>query len=67
MPNEEIANAPVLVKYDVKAHHRVTVDSSSYDLVAALLQINSEGKWQPVAFVSRKLTDIKIKYAQLGV
>ena len=62
---EEMANAPMLAKNNVRSRHRVTADSSSYALGAALLQINSEGKWQPVAFVSRKLRDTERRYAQL--
>lgn len=61
----EISSAPVLAKFDVKARHRVTADSSSYALGAALLQENGRKEWQPVAFVSRKLTDAERKYAQI--
>ena len=61
----EISNAPVLAKYDVRAKHRLTADSSCYALGAALLQETETGGWQPVAFVSRKLTIAEIKYAQL--
>lgn len=61
----EIIAAPTLAKYELRAKHRVTADSSSYALGAALLQQNREGEWQPVAFVSRKLTEAERKYAQI--
>ena len=62
---KEMAIAPVLAKNNVRLRPRVTADSSSYALGVALFQLNSEGKWQPVAFVSTKLTDTERKYAQL--
>ena len=61
----EIARAPVLAKYDLRAPHRVTADSSSYALGAALLQQDRGGQWQPVAFASRRLTEAEAKYAQI--
>lgn len=61
----EISQAPTLAKYNVRANHRITADSSSYALGAALLQENEEKNWQPVGFISRKLTEAERKYAQL--
>ena len=39
----EIGRALVLAKYDLRAPHRVTVDSSSYVIGAALLQRDDAG------------------------
>ena len=62
---EEIVRAPTLAKYSLRKKHRVTADSSSYAMGAALLQETREGEWQPVAFIFRKLTEAERKYAQL--
>ena len=54
-----------MAKYELNAEHRVTSDLSSYALGAALLQQNDKREWQPVAFVSRKLTETEKRYAQI--
>ena len=61
----EISGAPVLAKYELRARHRVSADSSSYALGAALLQENDKAQWQPVTFASRRLTEAEKNYAQI--
>ena len=62
---EEICTAPVLAKYDLRAKHRVSADSSSYALGAVLLQRGEKGDWRPVSFISRKLSEAERRYAQI--
>jgi hypothetical protein len=47
---EEIAKAPVLCTFDLKAKHRVSADASKNALGAVLLQFNERGEWQPVEY-----------------
>ena len=62
---KEIASAPVLAKYSLTAPHRITSDASYHTLGAAILQMNNNGEWQPVAYASRPLTDAEKRYAQI--
>ena len=60
-----LTQAPVLAKFELRAEHRVTADSSQYALGAALLQRKRGGQWQPVVYISRRLTEAERRYAQL--
>ena len=54
-----------MTKFELRAEHRVTADSSQYALEAALLQRKRGGQWQPVVYISRRLTEAERRYAQL--
>ena len=62
---KEIAKCPVLCKFDLRAKHRVSADSSKNALGAVLLQLNSSAEWQPVEFASRKMTEAETRYAMV--
>ena len=55
----------MLAKFELRAEHRVTADSSQYALGAALYQRKRGGQWQPVVYISRRLTEAERRYAQL--
>lgn len=63
---EKITRAPVLTKYDLRARHRITADSSSYATGAVLLQMDQERRWQLIMFISRRLPEAEKRYAQIG-
>ena len=62
---EIISTAPVLTLFDNSSKHRITADASKHTLGAALLQMNREGRWQPVAYASRKMSEAEQKYGQI--
>ena len=55
----------VLAKFELRAEHRVSADSSEFALEAAFLQRKRGGKWEPVGYISRRLTEAEVRYAQL--
>lgn len=62
---EIVSSSPVLTLFDNNAKHRITADASKNTLGAALLQRNDQGKWQPVNYASRKLTEVERRYGQI--
>ena len=44
------------------AKKKLMTDASSYGLGGVLLQMTTEGRWRPVSFTSRKLTDAERKF-----
>lgn len=59
-----VANAVALVSFDPEKATRVCADSSSFGLGAVLEQQYADG-WRPVQFISRSLSDIERRYAQI--
>ena len=55
-----VASTPVLRYYNLEEEETLQCDASQYGLGAALLQ-----NGQPVAYVSRALTDTDTSYAQI--
>jgi hypothetical protein len=61
---EMVTSAPVLKYFNPKDPIKVTSDSSKFGL-GAVLEQREEGKWKPVAFASRSLTQSEQNYAQI--
>ena len=60
-----ISTSPVLTLFDYRKSHRVTADACKHTLGAALLQRNEDAEWQPVASISRKMTEAEQRYEQI--
>ena len=56
----------VLAIYDPQLQVKVIADTSSYGIGDVMDQKHIEGTWKPVAFISRALSRIEEKYAQIG-
>lgn len=54
--------APVLAHFDPDAQLRVETDASKFAIGAILAQLQ-EGRWHPVAYLSRKLTEPELRYS----
>ncbi|XP_064468401.1 uncharacterized protein K02A2.6-like [Ornithodoros turicata] len=61
---ESLTKTPVLVHYNPREPHTLSVDASSYGLGAVLLQ-ETQGQRRPVAYASRALTETEQRYAQI--
>jgi hypothetical protein len=59
---EAFTRAPLLMHYDPAKRCRVDTDASGVALAAILSQQDAAGNWHPVAFWSRKLTDVETRY-----
>jgi len=57
-----ITSAPVLTMPTDDLPFRVEADSSDYATGAVLSQEQRDGKWHPVAFISRSLNDVERNY-----
>jgi len=60
-----IASAPTLQYFYPRKHVTLQVDASEKGLGGALLQTNSRGNLQPVAFTSCTLTETERCYSQI--
>ena len=58
----QLISTPVLAIYDPQLETKVSADASSYGVRAVMLQKQQEGKWKPVAFISRALTRTEQRY-----
>ena len=54
--------APLLVHYDPKGETRLETDASGGAMAAIISQKQEDGTWHPVAFWSRKLTEVESRY-----
>ena len=59
-----LTSTPVLGYFDPKLPTIVSADASEYGVGGVLLQ-KREGRWKPVAFCSRTLTEIERRWAQI--
>ena len=57
--------APVLALYDPNKETKISADASSFGLGAVLLQKQEDQTWRPVMFISRALTPVECRYAQI--
>lgn len=62
---KSICTAPTLALYDVSKPTLVCADASSFGLGGALLQKQVDDSWRPVTFVSRSMTQVEQRYAQI--
>jgi len=53
---------PVLVAPDLDKEMRVEVDTSNYTTGGVLLVKGKDGRWRPVAFISKSLNDTERNY-----
>ena len=60
-----LISPPVLALYDPNCSTTVSADASSFGLGAVLMQEQSDGSNQPVAFISRAMTKTEQMYAQI--
>ncbi|GAB7336849.1 hypothetical protein MBLNU13_g00019t1 [Cladosporium sp. NU13] len=51
------ASAEVMRHYDPTLRTKLETDASAFGISGILSQLHADGKWRPVAFASRKLTD----------
>ena len=56
---------PVLALYDPSKETKISADASSFGLGAVLLQKQEDQTWRPVMFISRALTPVECRYAQI--
>ena len=55
----------VLAPYDPNKETKMLADASSFGLGGVLLQKQEDQTWRPVMFISRALTPVECKYAQI--
>ena len=58
-----ITSTPILVLPDQPKHFRLETDASAYATGAVLSQLCDDGKWRPIGFVSKSLSDTERNYA----
>ena len=60
-----MTTAPVLALYDPNREAKLSADASSFGLGGVLLQKQDDQTWRPVMFISRALTPVECRYAQI--
>ena len=60
-----MTTAPVLALYDPNRETKISADASSFGLGGVLLQKQDDQTWRPVMFISRALTPVEYRYAQI--
>lgn len=62
---ELVSSAKSVANFDPKLPTVVSADASSFRLGAVLMQVQPDGQRQPVVFLSRSLTQVEQRYAQI--
>ncbi|KAF7352032.1 Reverse transcriptase-RNase H-integrase [Mycena venus] len=62
VPWDAITSEPVLVLLDESQLYQLEADSSDFTTGAVLLQPDADGKWHPVAFYSKSLSEVQHNY-----
>jgi len=62
---QELSSTPLLALYDPQKETVISVDALSYGLGAVITQKQPKGEYQPIAYVSRVLTQAEQRYAQI--
>ena len=62
---ESLLSTPALALYDPNATTMVSADASSYGLGAVLFQEQRNGDIKPVVYISRSLSPVEERYAQI--
>lgn len=62
---QALASPQVLAHYSLAASIRLVVDASPWVLGTVLLQQQADSTYRPIAYESRSLTEVEMKYAQL--
>ena len=62
---KDLSTSETLALYNPKRATIVSADSSSFGLGACLRQRLEDGRWKPVAYASRSLTETERRYAQI--
>jgi hypothetical protein len=57
-----ITSSPILVHPDINRQFRLETDSSDYATGAVLSQLCDDGKWRPVGFYSKSLSEVERNY-----
>lgn len=58
----KVTSSPILIFPDDHKPYKLEADSSNYATGAVLSQEGSDGKWHPVAFLSRSLSEVERNY-----
>ena len=58
-----ITSTPILVLPDQTKHFRLETDASAYATGVVISQLCDDGKWRPIGFVSKSLSDTERNYA----
>ena len=62
----DLRQPPVLALYDPNKETKIAADASSYGLGGVVLQLQPDNTWRPVSFLSRAMTPMEIRYAQIA-
>ena len=60
-----LTKAPVLALYNPNRETKISADATSFGLGGILLQKQDDESWRPVVFISRALTPVECRYAQI--
>ena len=59
---KKVTSAPILIFPDPEKQYKVEMDASNYAYGGVLSQQGEDGKWHPVAFLSKSFTEVERNY-----